>query len=131
MVDHANLAPLHGCVPVIQADIPTLESLELQDTVEGAKTSVPIDAAFIAIGHTPNTGFVSGVVDMDKNGYIVLPGKNTRTSVPGIFAAGDVSDHVYRQATVAAWPLRLTPRCNAMVAPTSLALHLHETGTPT
>lgn len=83
-------------------EIPILTSLELKDTVEGAMTSVPVDAAFIAIGHIPNTGFLSGVVEMDKNGYIALPGKSTRTSVPGIFAAGDVSDHVYRQAITSA-----------------------------
>merc|ERR1711871_4653 len=83
-------------------EVPVLTNMELRDTVEGTMTSVPLDAAFVAIGHIPNTGFVSGVVEMDKNGYITLPGRSTRTSVPGIFAAGDVSDHVYRQAITSA-----------------------------
>jgi len=83
-------------------EVKVLTNVELRDLVEGTMTSLPIDAAFVAIGHIPNTGFVSGVVEMDKNGYIELPGRSTRTSVPGIFAAGDVSDHVYRQAITSA-----------------------------
>jgi len=58
------------------------------------------DGVFLAIGHTPSTEFLKGVVELDEKGYIVV--KETATSVPGIFAAGDCVDHKYRQAIVAA-----------------------------
>ncbi len=63
---------------------------------------VACGAAFIAIGHDPNTKFVKGQVDMDGNGYISVKPGSTRSSVEGIFAAGDVADHVYRQAITSA-----------------------------
>jgi thioredoxin reductase (NADPH) len=57
---------------------------------------------FVAIGHTPNTAMLRGVLDLDENGYLLQQGGTTATNVPGIFAAGDVSDHRYRQAITAA-----------------------------
>jgi thioredoxin reductase (NADPH) len=74
----------------------TLRNVETQETSE-----LPIDGLFIAIGHIPNTKLVAGQITLDENGYIVTYG-GTRTNIPGVFAAGDVQDHVYRQAITAA-----------------------------
>jgi thioredoxin reductase (NADPH) len=73
----------------------------VQNLKTGAKSEVAVDGVFIAIGHTPNTALFKGQIDLDPTGYIVTHG-GTRTNVPGVFAAGDVQDHVYRQAVTAA-----------------------------
>ena len=80
-----------------------ITGLGLQDTVTGEERDVNVGGLFVAIGHSPNTGFLKGVVDLKDNGYVDAPvAWRTQTSVPGIFAAGDVMDDYYRQAVTAA-----------------------------
>lgn len=76
----------------------------LKDVVTGEESTIPCSAVFVAIGHTPATKFLEDIVDFDERhkGYLMTQGESTRTSVPGIFAAGDVSDAVYRQAVTSA-----------------------------
>ncbi len=79
--------------------------LRLKSTQDGGTSEIDVSGVFIAIGHTPNTGIFDGQLEM-RNGYITvnsgLEGNATATSVPGVFAAGDVADHVYRQAVTSA-----------------------------
>jgi thioredoxin reductase (NADPH) len=80
-----------------------ITGLQLEDTTTGEKRDLDVGGLFVAIGHSPNTGFLQGVVDLKDNGYVRTPiSWRTETSVPGIFAAGDVMDDYYRQAVTAA-----------------------------
>jgi thioredoxin reductase (NADPH) len=81
----------------------SVTGLRLKDTVTGEEKDLEVGGLFVAIGHEPNTGFLKGLVDLKPNGYVETPVPwRTQTSVPGVFAAGDVMDDYYRQAVTAA-----------------------------
>jgi thioredoxin reductase (NADPH) len=79
-----------------------LEIAHLRNTVDGTTKELPTAGAFIAIGHEPQSQLVIGQVATDESGYVVTEGRSTRTKLPGVFAAGDLVDHTYRQAVTAA-----------------------------
>jgi len=79
-----------------------LKALVLTDTVDGSTSELPVTGCFIAIGHVPNTQFLAGQLATDENGYLITKPNVTATEIPGVFAAGDVQDHVYRQAITSA-----------------------------
>ncbi|MCW3069285.1 MAG: trxB [Solirubrobacterales bacterium] len=92
----------------------------LVNTETGGEREVPVAGTFIAVGHEPQSELVRGQIDVDENGYVITEGKSTRTNRPGVFAAGDLVDHTYRQAVTAAgsgcqaaldaeWYMRDTP----------------------
>ena len=76
--------------------------IKVKNVKTGALTDIKVDGLFVAIGHTPNTELFKGLLDMDENGYLITAHDSTRTNIPGVFAAGDVQDHVFRQAVTAA-----------------------------
>ncbi len=92
-------------VDEVLGDDSGVNGLRVRDVRDDALTDLEVNGVFMAIGHTPNTGIVEGQLDM-KDGYITIrsgtDGMVTATSVPGVFAAGDVADHVYRQAVTSA-----------------------------
>jgi thioredoxin reductase (NADPH) len=97
-----------------------LSRARLRNTVDDSTHEIEISGAFIAVGHDPQSQLVAGQVDIDPNGYVITEGRSTRTNLAGVFAAGDLVDHTYRQAITAAgsgcqaaldaeWYLRDTP----------------------
>jgi thioredoxin reductase (NADPH) len=80
----------------------TVTGVVVRNLKTNERTELPADGFFVAIGHDPNTALFRGQLDMDEGGYIETKGKTTETNVEGVFAAGDVQDHVYRQAVTAA-----------------------------
>ncbi len=79
-----------------------LEIAHLRNTLDGSTRELPTAGAFIAIGHEPQSQLVAGLIELDENGYVVTKGRSTLTNLPGVFAAGDLVDHTYRQAITAA-----------------------------
>ena len=79
-----------------------LTGLKLVDSLTGAESTFDCEGAFVAIGHAPATELFKGKLEMDDNGYLVVEPGTPMTNVPGVFACGDVSDHIYRQAVTAA-----------------------------
>jgi thioredoxin reductase (NADPH) len=85
---------------VVGGDLVT--GVVVRNVKTGERTEIPADALFVAIGHDPNSELFRGQLDMDEAGYLITKGKSSVTNIPGVFAAGDVQDHVYRQAVTAA-----------------------------
>jgi thioredoxin reductase (NADPH) len=79
-----------------------VNAIALRNLKTGESSQLAVDGLFIAIGHTPATDIFKGQLDMDESGYIKTAPDSTKTSIPGVFAAGDVKDKVFRQAVTAA-----------------------------
>ena len=91
---NSEIASLNGAEKV--------ESVTLRDTVSGAERDLRATGVFVAIGHDPRSELVAGIVDTDAEGYVLVDHPSTRTNLSGVFAAGDLVDHTYRQAITAA-----------------------------
>lgn len=79
-----------------------VEAVRLRDTVTGVERELPVTGVFVAIGHDPRSELITGLVDTDADGYVIVDHPSTRTNLAGVFAAGDLVDHTYRQAITAA-----------------------------
>uniref|UniRef100_V5X726 Thioredoxin reductase n=1 Tax=Mycolicibacterium neoaurum VKM Ac-1815D TaxID=700508 RepID=V5X726_MYCNE len=88
-------------VDEIEGD-PKVTGIRLRNTVTGEESKLAVSGVFVAIGHIPRSDLVKGQVDLDDDGYVKVIGRSTATSVEGVFAAGDLVDHTYRQAITAA-----------------------------
>jgi thioredoxin reductase (NADPH) len=126
MLDRARAVPNiefltpYVVVELLPGEDGALGVARLRNTQTDEERNLPLSGAFVAIGHVPQSGLVRGTIDLDENGYVIVEGRSTRTNRPGVFAAGDLVDHTYRQAVTAAgtgcqaaldaeWYLRDTP----------------------
>ena len=126
MLDRARAIPniefLTPCVveEFVPGESKSLAVARLHNTADGSTLDLEIGGAFIAVGHDPQSQLVQGLLETDDDGYVITQGRSTLTNVPGVFAAGDLVDHTYRQAITAAgsgcqaaldaeWYIRDTP----------------------
>ncbi|CAM3717288.1 thioredoxin-disulfide reductase [Mycobacterium frederiksbergense] len=91
----------NSAITEIEGD-PKVTGIRLQDTVTGEESKLAVTGVFVAIGHIPRSDLVRGQVGVDEDGYVQVQGRTTATSLEGVFAAGDLVDHTYRQAITAA-----------------------------
>ncbi len=89
-------------IGIIENGRKRMTGLKIRNVETKALIDIPFDGLFIGIGHQPNTKLFEGILTMDENGYLITEGKSSKTEIPGVFACGDVQDHVYRQAVTAA-----------------------------
>jgi thioredoxin reductase (NADPH) len=105
LFEHPRIEVLwnHAVDEVLGTEAPkAVTSVRVKNVRSGAAKELAVDGLFVAIGHDPATGLFKGQLDMDREGYILTRPGSTQTSVPGVFAAGDVQDKIYRQAVTAA-----------------------------
>ena len=102
VLEHPKIEMVWNSVVTEILGYDAIEGLQLQDTVTGEKRELEVGGLFVAIGHTPNTDFLDGQLDLTEHGYIKTQNWRTATDVEGVFAAGDVMDDFYRQAITAA-----------------------------
>jgi thioredoxin reductase (NADPH) len=100
---HPKIKPVWDSVVTDVLDVKQdkVTGVQIKNVKTGAESTLDCAGVFVAIGHIPNTQLFKGIIDMDENGYII-PTKGMATNIPGVFVAGDCSDHVYRQAVTAA-----------------------------
>jgi thioredoxin reductase (NADPH) len=106
MLERARANPkitflLNTAVTEVEGE-PKVTGVRLRDTVTGEESKLAVTGVFVAIGHDPRSGLVSGKVELDDEGYVQVKGRTTSTSIDGVFACGDLVDHTYRQAITAA-----------------------------
>jgi len=102
VLEHAKIEVLWNSVVEEVLGYEQIEGLRLRDTETGEKRELEVGGLFVAIGHTPNTAFLDGQLDLTEHGYVKTESWRTATGVDGVFAAGDVMDDFYRQAITAA-----------------------------
>lgn len=98
----ANIEIIWDSVPLEVLGEKAVDGVFIEHVKTGKKTTIPIEGFFVAIGHTPNSLIFKDQLDMDANGYLITKPGTTETNVAGVFAAGDVQDHIFRQAVTAA-----------------------------
>ena len=101
-IDNIELLTPYVVEEFLPAEGGLLGSARVRNIETGEERDLPMSGAFVAVGHVPQSEIVQGVVETDEDGYVAVDGRSTRTGVPGMFAAGDLVDHTYRQAVTAA-----------------------------
>jgi thioredoxin reductase (NADPH) len=103
VLQHSQIKPVwdSAVTEILNVKLDKVTGVRLKNLKTGEETTLACAGVFVAIGHVPNTQLFKGIIDMDDNGYII-PKKGSATNIPGVFVAGDCSDHVYRQAVTAA-----------------------------